>query len=147
MKQILEYKDVLESLVHKFNKGVWDEDMMQDAWVKAIECYNKCVEQGITDDNIIKAKIITWVKNYFIDEKIRKKTVETTSFNDENEILSQVDTTLLLVELKNSLPEKEKIVLKELLNGKTVDEIAKMLGKTKRQVWRYMRNIKSQIAH
>lgn len=76
-----------------------------------------------------------------------KKKLETEPFYDEIEILSQVDTTLLLVELRNSLPDNEKIVLKELLNGKTVDEIAEILGKTKRQVWRYMKNIKSQITH
>ena len=146
MKNILEYEDVLISLVHKFNKGVWDEDMMQDAWVKAIECYNKCVTEGITDDDIIKAKIITWVKNYFID-KIRKKKIETEPFFDEMEILSQIDSTLLLVELRNSLSENERIVLRELLNGKTVDEISKILGKTRRQIFRYMKNIKSQIVH
>lgn len=144
MKNVLEYEDVLISLVHKFNKGVWDEDMMQDAWVKAIECYNRCVEEGITDDDIVKAKIITWVKNYFINQ-IKKKKIETEPFFDEMEILSQIDTTLLLVELKNSLPKNEKIVLKELMNGKTVDEISKILGKTRRQIFRYMKNIKSQI--
>ena len=146
MKNILEYEDVLISLVHKFNKGVWDEDMMQDAWVKAIECYNRCVKEGVTDDNIVKAKIITWVKNYFINQ-IKKKKLEIEPFFDDMEILSQIDSTLLLVELRNSLSENENIVLNELLKGKTVDEISKTLGKTRRQIFRYMKNIKSQIAH
>ena len=144
MKNILEYEDVLKSLVQKFNKGVWDEDMMQDAWVKAIECYNTCVEKNITDDNIVKAKIITWVKNYFINEK-KKKQLEIEPLIDENDILSQVDTTLLLVELRNSLSEQENMILNNLLNGKTVKEISEITKLPTIQIYRKIKNIKKKI--
>ena len=144
MKNLLEYEDVLKSLVQKYNRGVWDEDMMQDAWVKATECYNDCLKKGITDDESVKSRIIAWVKNDFID-KARKKHVEIVPYSIESIILEYVDTTLLLVELRNSLSDKENEILTFLLQGRSVDEICELTKKSRAQVYKIMVNIKRKI--
>ena len=36
--KILKYEEILSNLVKKYNKGVWDEDLMQEAWLTAISC-------------------------------------------------------------------------------------------------------------
>jgi DNA-binding CsgD family transcriptional regulator len=84
------------------------------------------------------------VKNSFIDE-IRKKKIETTPYNDDLDVLSYIDSTLLLVELRDSLSEKENEVLTLLLQGKTPQEISKTMDKSLSQIYKIMNNIKRKI--
>lgn len=130
------YEDILKSLVKKYNKGEWDEDLMQEAWVAAIECYNQCKNE---DENIQKAKIITWVKNRLINIKL-KASFAYFSFDDD--ILNIEDTRdygIALVELRDSLNEEENKVLDKLLEGYSPKEIKEF---SKSKVYRIMDKIK-----
>lgn len=144
MKNVLEYEPILKNLVLKYNDGIWDNDLMQDAWVKAVECYKHCEKNGITSDDKIQAHIITWVKNDLINRK-KKKQLTTVGLDDYLDILQYVDTTLLLVELRNSCSIKENEVLTYLLQGCSVDDICLKMNKSKPQVYRYMKNIKRKL--
>lgn len=130
------YEDILKSLVKKYNKGEWDEDLMQEAWVAAIECYNQCKNE---DENIQKAKIITWVKNRLINIKL-KASFAYFSFDDD--ILNIEDTRdygIALIELRDSLNEEENKVLDKLLEGYSPKEIKEF---SKSKVYRIMDKIK-----
>jgi DNA-binding CsgD family transcriptional regulator len=84
------------------------------------------------------------VKNNFINE-IKKKKIETVSYNDELDVLSYIDSTLLLVELRDSLSEKENTILTLLLQGKTPQEISETMDKSLSQIYKIMNNIKRKI--
>ena len=140
MISIESYEPVLKNLVMKYNNGIWDEDLMQDAWVAAISCYNHNKDKELSDD-ILQAKIITWVRNKLIDIK-RKKQVETTPLDMDIEWL---DDTLLLVELRQSLSERENTVLTYLLEGYNVHEICDMMNLSKTEIYRIQNSIKGKI--
>ena len=140
MLSIERYEPVLKNLVMKYNNGIWDEDLMQDAWVAAISCYNHNKDKELSDD-ILQAKIITWVRNKLINIKIKKQ-VETTPLDMDIEWL---DETLLLVELRQSLSERENTVLTYLLEGYNVQEICNMMNLSKTEIYRIQNSIKGKI--
>ena len=93
---------------------------------------------------MVQAKIITWVKNYFINEN-KKKRIETVPFTDELDTLQYIDTALALVELRDCLNEKENEILTFLLQGRTVPEICELMNLKKTQVYRIMAKIRGKI--
>lgn len=136
--RILKLEDVLTNLVKKYNKGEWDEDLMQEAWVEAIKCEQ--ANPNVGDENL-KALVITWVKNRLINIKL-KPYFDTCEFLDDKEY---IDYQILLLELRDSLDERENKVLSMLLDGKTVIDIEKELKLSKATVYRIFDKIKRKI--
>lgn len=138
---ITNYEDVLKSLVKKYNKGVWDEDLMQEAWLTAILC-QKLSDPNLTEEEL-KARIIVWVRNKLIDIQTRSK-FEYCEYSEELEDTRNYEG--LIFEVENSLSsERDLKVFNLLLDGKTPKEIQKELNISKSTVYRILEKIKGII--
>lgn len=137
--KVLKYETILSNLVKKYNKGVWDEDLMQEAWLTAISC-----EQANPDleEEKLQAKVIVWVKNRLINIQTKAK-FDFSEFTENIE--DESDYFKLLVEVKASLTDKENEILDLLLDGKTAKDIQKELNISKSTVYRFFEKIKGII--
>lgn len=136
---LTKYKETLENLVRKYNKGLWDEDLMQEAYLVAWKCLKTTSE---TDEEIIKGQIITWVKNRLIDLKVKKRKLHTVTLPEGFELVDNNDYSLTMVELKASLNDRECEVLNYLLDGYSVKDIASEMNLTQMTIYRTIKRIK-----
>lgn len=136
---LTKYKETLENLVRKYNKGLWDEDLMQEAYLVAWKCLKTTSE---TDEEIIKGQIITWVKNRLIDLKVKKRKLHTVTLPEGFDLVDNNDYSLTMVELKASLNDRECEVLNYLLDGYSVKDIASEMNLTQMTIYRTIKRIK-----
>ena len=145
MTDVLQYEDVLKSLVRKYNNGKWDEDLMQEAWLVAVDCVNSCFNKNITDEKIIKAKIIVWVKNHIINLKL-KAVLNTVKIEDFMENIQENRSyDYELIELRESLREPERKILDLLCEGYSRKEIQEKLKISKSEYYRKISKIKETL--
>lgn len=118
---------------------------MQEAWLTAVECVKACERNNITDDNIVKAKVITWVKNHLINLKL--KPILNTVPADEH-IMNMADGRdyeYELVELRESLTGKEREIFDLLLQGFERKAIQEKLNLSKSEYYRKIAKIKGTL--
>ena len=136
--RVLKFNDVLENLVKKYNKGEWDEDLMQEAWLTAIECEK--ANKDSTDEEL-KRKVIVWVKNRLINIQTKKR-LKTISLDADWEEPKSEDLYKVLFELKESLTERDNKILDLLLEGDDAKTIAKKMNISLRTIYLTFNKIK-----
>lgn len=136
--KILKHEDVLKRLVKKYNKGKWDEDLMQEAWLTAIKC-----EQANPDisENKLLGQMIIWVRNRLINIQT-KKHLDTEPIPEGWDIPIDKDFNLLIFETKDSLNEQENRIFDMLLDGCTAKEICEKENLSKSTIYRIFDKIK-----
>ena len=136
--RILKHEDVLVRLVKKYNKGEWDEDLMQEAWLTAIKCEQANPD---IDDNELLGKVITWVKNRLIDVQTKKQ-VPTESLPEEWDLKDNKSYETVIFETRECLRGVEREIFDMAYDGKTAVEIAEKVGLSKSKIYEVFDKIK-----
>ena len=128
---IMSFKDVIETIVKKYNNFELDEDLMMVGYEETTKAVDRCIKENITNYNDIKNRVISWVKNGIIDEKRKLKHQIGVADESEEEYSNDsldLDYGTTLLELRMSLNDKENKLLTLKLEGKTKEEIMKEMG-------------------
>ena len=125
---IMSFKDIIETIVKKYNNFELDEDLMMVGYEETTKAVDRCIKENITNYNDIKNRVISWVKNGIIDEKRKLKHQIGVADESEEEYSNDsldLDYGTTLLELRMSLNDKENKLLTLKLEGKTKEEIMK----------------------
>lgn len=142
---ILDCIGVVDNLVRKYNNHMTDEDLKSVGIIAVIECVDRCIKDNMSDINQIKARCNVWSKNRILDEIYREKL----KFVDDDCVFETLeapeDTTMLIAEVKSELTPKQQIVFDMLLQGKSYEEIADILGVKVKVIYKHCATIKEKI--
>lgn len=128
---IMSFKDVIETIVKKYNNFELDEDLMMVGYEETTKAVDRCIKENITNYNDIKNRVISWVKNGIIDEKRKlKHQIGVAEGYEEDYPDESIDSDYgaTLLELRLSLNDKENKLLTLKLEGKTKDEIMREMN-------------------
>lgn len=142
---ILSCVETVDNLVKKYNNHVIDEDLKTVGVIATIECVDRCIADGMSDVNQIKARCNVWAKNRILDEIYKEKL----KYSDDAFVLDELeapeDMRLLIAEVSSELTPKQKQVFDLLLEGKSFDEIAQIMGVKIKVIYKHCAVIKEKI--
>ena len=125
---ILSCQDIVKNLVRKYNNHKLDEDLVSVGTIASVECVDKCLADGMTDINQIKAMCNVWVRNTLLMDIYRGKVkvIDDDTAIDLAEAPEDLWETIECV--KRSLGPRGREVFELLLDGRSEQEIMAKLG-------------------
>lgn len=141
---ILSFDEVVNNLVRKYNNGKLDEDLKSESMIKVIKAVDKSLNEGLTDIDIIKRRVIVWVKNHLID--LQSKVKEQQLIEDISEILvDSMDYEELVMDIETELVGTTKSVFLLLLKNLSPEEISERLNISYYMMAKHLTKIKKAI--
>lgn len=142
---ILSCSDIVHNLVRKYNNHNLNEDLHSEGMIAVVECVDRCLSEGMTDLNQIKARCNVWAKNRILTEVYREKI----KYADNDMALQMHESTddlrPIIDDVRRSLSPKQLEVFDLLLKGYTRFEIMDKLNIKDRQYYNYVNIIKDKI--
>lgn len=143
-EMILSFDEVVNNLVRKYNNGKLDEDLKSESMIKVIKAVDKSLNEGLTDIDIIKRRVIVWVKNHLID--LQSKVKEQQLTEDISEILvDSMDYEELVMDIETELVGTTKSVFLLLLKNLSPEEISERLNISYYMMAKHLTKIKKAI--
>lgn len=143
-EMILSFDEVVNNLVRKYNNGKLDEDLKSESMIKVIKAVDKSLNEGLTDIDIIKRRVIVWVKNHLID--LQSKVKEQQLIEDISEILvDSMDYEELVMDIETELVGTTKSVFLLLLKNLSPEEISERLNISYYMMAKHLTKIKKAI--
>lgn len=132
-------------LVKKYNNHKSDEDLQQEGLVEVTRCVDRCLREGMTDENQIMARCNVWAKNRILNciyaEKIKYTDDETAI-----ELLeAPEDLNLLIMDIETVLTPRQYEVFDLLYKGYSDNEICTKLNIGKDMLITHKKRIKKKI--
>ena len=107
MIDVLKYDKLIKNIAKKYCYNPNDyEDYVQEGYLVALKLLNK-IEDEHLPENVIKAKLIIWVRNRLIDMS-RKFVPIPDSDSIVEDLAAAVDMDIAIVEISASLPERAR---------------------------------------
>ena len=144
MIDVLKYDKLIKNIAKKYCYNPNDyEDYVQEGYLVALKLLNK-IEDEHLPENVIKAKLIIWVRNRLID--MSRKFVPIPDSDSIAEDLAAVeDMDIAIVEISASLPERARKIFDYQLEGIDKKDIIKALDISERTYYRDCELIKKEL--
>ena len=144
MIDVLKYDKLIKNIAKKYCYNPNDyEDYVQEGYLVALKLLNKIKDEHLPE-NVIKAKLIIWVRNRLID--MSGKFVPIPDSDSIVEDLAAVeDMDIAIVEISASLPERARKIFDYQLEGIDKKDIIKALDISERTYYRDCELIKKEL--
>lgn len=144
MNDVLKYDKLIKNIAKKYCYNPNDyEDYVQEGYIVALKLLDKTKDLHLSE-NVIKAKLIVWLRNKYID--LSRKFVPVPDSDSITEDLAAVkDVDIAIVEISASLPERPRKIFDYLLEGVDKNDILKALDISERTYYRDCELIKKEL--
>lgn len=142
---ILSCQDTVNNLVRKYNNHKSDEDLQAVGMTAVIECVDRCIDDGLTDENQVQARCNRWARNAILNEIYNEKIKYVYDDSIIESLETEEDLWETIATLKTMLSPRDIEVLDLLLQGCSINEGHKKLGIVRYTFIHHMMRIKKKL--
>lgn len=142
---IIAFQPIIDNIVKKYNNHKSDVDLQSIGNIKCIKAVDRCLEEGVTEFDAIRPRVIVWVKNAILNALKVEKNINQTDDIDDYAIIDDSEFNILKYDIRESLTGKARQVYDMKLEQATADEICTALNIKKTQYYVYLKKIKNLI--